>query len=345
MLSKKYTNPFNMDRVDYESLIIQDLLNLHSKKELDTNPWFQRRSVWLNPQKSYLINTLFERKPIPAIYIRHRIDLEKGLSVKQIVDGQQRTRAVISYYNGEFSARHPEHTKLIKYNQLTNKQKEHFLITALPVGYLLGATDADVIDIFARINSISKTLNGQEKRNARFSGEFKQFSVTEAVKRTAFWRDYNIFSDNDIARMNEVLFISDTSINLMDGISTQTSARLDSYYKKYDLDFERMPEIRDRLERVFETIITLDPSSIKKTIFTERQPLFFSLIIALDSINKHNLDKISNGIIEINNRFNSDFTVADRDVEDTVFINACGASTSTAENRTIRNYYIKKWIE
>lgn len=334
-----------MDRVDYQSLIIQDLINLNSKSELDTNPWFQRRSVWLRPAKSYLVNTLFERKPIPAIYIRHKIDLEKGISVKEVVDGQQRTKAIIGFCNDEFTSRHPSNGKLVKFSGLTPTQKEHFLITPLPVGYLLGASDADVIDIFARINSVSKNLNGQEKRNAKFSGEFKQFAVNEAIRRTNFWREYNIFSDNDIARMNEVLFISDVTINLMDGISTYTVGRIDSYYKEFDEDFPRMTELSERLKKVFDTIISMNPTAIKKTIFTERPPVFFSLITALDSINNHKKNNIETGIIEIDNRFNSDIPLTEKDPDDVEFINACSASTSTKENRTIRHDYIKKWIE
>jgi hypothetical protein len=333
-----------MDRVDYQSLIIQDLINLNNKGELDTNPWFQRRSVWLRPAKSYLINTLFERKPIPAIYIRHKIDLEKGISVKEVVDGQQRSKAIISFCKDEFTSRHPN-GKLVKFSDLSSAQKEHFLITPLPIGYLLGATDADVIDIFARINSVSKNLNGQEKRNAKFSGEFKQFSINEAVKRTNFWREYSIFSDNDIARMNEVLFMSDVAINLMDGLSTYTVGRIDSYYKNFDDDFPKMQEITDRLKRIFDVVISLSPTTIKKTIFTERPPLFFSLVTALDSVPSYNIKKIESGIIEINDRFNSDVPLADKEADDVEFIKACSASTSTKDNRTIRHNYIKKWIK
>ena len=36
-----------MDRVDYESVVIQDLLNYHSRNELNISPWYQRR--WLEP--------------------------------------------------------------------------------------------------------------------------------------------------------------------------------------------------------------------------------------------------------------------------------------------------------
>lgn len=52
-----------MDRVNYQSMIIQDLVNDYKDKKLNLNPWYQRRSVWTKPQKACLINTLLERKP------------------------------------------------------------------------------------------------------------------------------------------------------------------------------------------------------------------------------------------------------------------------------------------
>ena len=151
-----------MERVDYQSLVVQDIINLQRQGELNLNPWYQRRSVWNDSQRSYLINTLFERKPIPTIYIRHTIDLDKEKSIKEVVDGQQRIRSIISFYNNEISAIHPDLNQRIKFGQLTNQQKQLFLMTPIPVGYLQGASDADVIDIFARINSVAKSLNAQE---------------------------------------------------------------------------------------------------------------------------------------------------------------------------------------
>ena len=97
-----------MERVDYQSIIIQGLLNLDKKSELNLSPWYQRRSVWNVNQKSYLINTIFENKPIPALYLRHSIDLENAKSIREVVDGQQRTRAILEYCNNEFTAWHPQ---------------------------------------------------------------------------------------------------------------------------------------------------------------------------------------------------------------------------------------------
>ena len=125
-----------------------------------------------------------------VLRVVEKIDLEREKSVKEVVDGQQRSRAIIDYCDGQFAARIEGGTRK-RFGELTMDQRERLLITPLPVGYLLGATDSDVIDIFARINSISKTLNAQEKRNAKFGGEFK-FRIRNRVFFDGFRKRHGV---------------------------------------------------------------------------------------------------------------------------------------------------------
>ena len=272
-----------MERVDYESLIIQDLLNFYDDRSLDIEPWYQRRSVWSDPQKAYLINTIFERKPVPSVYIRHQIDLEQERSKKEVVDGQQRIRSIISYRNGEFAAGHPAHNGKVRYSELTNPQKRSFLLTALSVGYLIGAEDADVIEIFGRINSISKTLNPQEKRNAQYSGDFKQFSLSQAAMRLPFWRSTGIFSAPQISRMQEVQFISDLAINLVEGLVDFSASKINQYYKNHDVEFPQANELSERFEDLFRKLAAVPPSIFSDTVFQQQQ-LAFSLLVIVDRL-------------------------------------------------------------
>lgn len=332
-----------MERVDYQSLVIQDVINLEKQGELNLNPWYQRRSVWKDSQKSYLINTLFERKPIPTIYIRHTIDMEKEKSIKEIVDGQQRIRAILSYYKGEISSLHPEIGKRVKYKELNGMQKQTFLMTPLPVGYLQSATDADVIDIFARINSVAKSLNSQEKRNAQYSGLFKQFCVTESTKRLEFFRKYGIFSANDFSRMNEVQFMADLIINLIDGLTGYSSKKLDDYYRKYDDEFDCGERISIKLDNIFDTIISMNPDVIINTIF-QRPPLFFSLIVAIkDRLEDVDSKRLEQGLMDIDAIYNIE-DIKEKSPNDIDFYNAISATTQGEKQRIIRDEYIKSFI-
>jgi hypothetical protein len=270
-----------MERVDYESLIISDLLGFYNAKSLDINPWYQRRSVWSAPQKAYLMNTIFEKKPVPSIYIRQQIDIENEKSLKEVVDGQQRVRTIIEYRADMFAAKHPNHKGRVKYSQLTSAQKSGLLSTSLSVGYLIGANDQDVIEIFGRINSVSKTLNPMEKLNALFSGDFKQFCLNQAVARLPLWRTTGLFNANEISRMQEVQFMADLIINLIEGLIDYNPAKIKKYFKDFDEEFPQEEDIAKRLEAVFQRLASLNPTDFSDTIFRSAQ-IAFSLIVVLD---------------------------------------------------------------
>lgn len=166
-------------------------------------------------------------------------------------------------------------------------RREDFVATKLSVGYLIGAEDQDVIEIFGRINSISKTLNPQEKRNALYSGEFKQFTLTQAADRLPFWRATDIFSANDISRMQEVQFISDLAINMINGLSDFDAKAIDRFYKQKDEEFAEMDDIERRMEGLFTKLVAIPVRTFKDTVFKQYQ-LAFSLMVVVDRIRAQN---------------------------------------------------------
>lgn len=329
-----------MDRVDYESIVIQDLSNFYKNGELKLDPWYQRRSVWNSAQKGYLLNTIFVRKPIPTIYIRHYLDIEKEKSIKEIVDGQQRVRAVLGYLADEFTARHPSYEKPVKYSQLSPKEKADLKMTKLSTGILVNANEGDVIEIFGRLNSISKTLNTQEKRNAKFSGLIKQFCLENAAKRVTFWRETNVFSATDISRMAEVQFISDIVYNLINGLSDFAAARLDSLYKEYEDTFVDESKLQKRINRVFKILNSVSNETIRDSIFS-RSPIFFSLFLVIDSKPSIQEKTLEQTLIDIDSIFNDE---SSQKLKDKEFFTACNASTQRIKSRTIRNNYLASRI-
>ena len=331
-----------MDRVEYEKVLVQDLVNFQKADELNITPWYQRRSVWTRPQKAYLINSLLEQKPIPSLYIRHSLDVEAEKSIKEVVDGQQRVRAILEYVKNKFAARHPNHSLKVKYKQLTKSERTKLKMTSLSIGYLLGANDSDVIEIFGRLNSVAKTLNAQEKRNALFSGDFKQFCLREATSRVELWRDLKVFSANDIARMQEVQFVADLTLNMIYGLSDYSAAKLDKIYEENEERFRKVNSMTRRMERLFGKVAAIDPTAIRDTIFS-RQPLFFTLCVVLDSYKaKISKYQIKRALYRIDENLNSDTPFSKRSKADSDFYTACTASTQRIKSRRIRDKYLRR---
>ena len=195
------------------------------------------------------------------------------------------------------------------------------------------------------MNSVAKTLNAQEKRNALFSGEFKQFCLKQAASRVSLWRDLKIFTANDIARMKEIEFLSDVVLNFIRGLSDFSAERLDGLYSEFDEDFPNASRLQKRLNACFSRIASLPAETIKDTIFS-RQPLFFSLLIALDATKKRlTTASLRDAIIKIDERFNSDVPVNERSNCDAAFYEACRASTQRIATRKIRNEYISSFFK
>lgn len=331
-----------MDRVDYQTHVIQDFLNLARLDELNLTPWYQRRSVWNRPQKAYLINTILEKQPVPSLYIRHFLDLENEKSIKEVVDGQQRLRSIIEYSEGQYAARHPNHDRPVKYEQLTSSEKRIFLMTSLSVGYLIGASDSDVIEMFGRLNSVSKTLNPQEKRNAAYSGEFKQFCLKESSGRLQLWRDFNLFSANDIARMTEVQFTSELVVNLLYGLQDYSAKQIDDTYKKYDEEFVDRQSIQHLLNETFNKIVSLPLGSIRDTIFS-RSPIFFSLFLILSKA-RIGLSQIEDALFTVDEVFESDIPISERPKGDADFYVACSSNPHRIKSRSLRDTYLKSYL-
>jgi len=332
-----------MDRVDYQPILIQDILNYQKSDELDIAPWYQRRSVWSSSQKAYLINTLLVRMPIPSIYMRYTVDLERERVIKEIVDGQQRLRAVIEFTNDGFAVRHPEHKARVKYSSLKDSQKRDFLVTNLSVGVLVNATMPDVIEMFGRLNSVSKQLNDQEKRNANFSGEYKQFCLDEAAKRIEFWRQNGVFTANDIARMQEVQYISDIVRNILDGLSDFSQSALSEIYKRFEDEFPEQESTKKRLDRIFDLLLSVRANTIKDTIFS-RSPVLFSLMLAINDRPSLTSRKLEQAMQEVDAKFNSVESENFPAQVDVKFREAIVQTSQRIASRRVRADYLSQYL-
>src|SRR5262245_39939894 len=92
-----------MKNFDSRTYSINDFLEWDRNKQLLLNPKFQRRNVWTDRAKSFLMDTILRGKPIPKIFIRQSINPTTKASLREVVDGQQRLRTILSYLNDGFT--------------------------------------------------------------------------------------------------------------------------------------------------------------------------------------------------------------------------------------------------
>jgi len=225
--------------------------------ELDMKPPFQRNPVWVTKQKSYLIDTILNSYPIPEIYMQETVDA--GGSVKYIiVDGQQRTRAVLEYLEGKFSMDGKESPEFadMDFEDLSGEQKKTIFQYNFVIRMLPDVSDIELRTIFQRLNKNVVALNKQELRQATYWGPFiKSMNV---ISDKEYWGKVNLFTPNDIRRMLDVEFISELAIYSLHNFQNKKD-NLDKYYELYEEEFDDEEKLCDTFDKVLGEILKILP--------------------------------------------------------------------------------------
>src|SRR5262245_38104998 len=69
---------------------------------IDIRPKWQRRDIWSDKKKAALIESIFFNLPLPLFYLAQATRELEGEQVtfREVVDGQQRMRAIRDFYDG-----------------------------------------------------------------------------------------------------------------------------------------------------------------------------------------------------------------------------------------------------
>jgi len=210
---------------------VADFISWQKKGGLVLSPHFQRRSVWNKGAKSYLIDTVYKGLPVPIIFLRDMgIDKTTYEPIREVVDGQQRLRTLISYIapelledfdpvQDEFLVRRTHNKDLAetKFSLLDEEIQDKIRNYEFNVHILSSnVDDRDIIQIFRRMNSTNYALKKQELLNSQYFGEFKTSQYDLAAEQLTQWRDWQTFNETDISRMAEVELTSELTISMIE---------------------------------------------------------------------------------------------------------------------------------
>lgn len=265
---------------------ISDLYDWYNQSptQLVLNPKFQRRAVWSPQSKSYLINTILLGLPLPIFFLRQNTDPMTRKTIREVVDGQQRLRAIFDFIDNGFQLRKVQNEEYggRYFSELPTEIQSDFLSYELTVNVLVDLDDKDILDIFARLNSYGVKLNSQELINAKYFGYFKQLVFSLGFDFTKYWEINKIFSNANIMRMKEAEFVSELLVVMLDGI--QDLKAIDKYYAKYDEVFDNRIEVADHFEQTMDYIANLYDGNFSNTSYSS-SPLFYSLYTAIYHLN------------------------------------------------------------
>ncbi|MGL5063323.1 MAG: DUF262 domain-containing protein, partial [Microcoleus sp.] len=279
--------------------------DLYTRKLLDLEPPYQRRSVWNQEYKDFFIDTVLNGYPAPAIFLYQEIT-EQGISKYSVVDGKQRLSTLFEFAENKFPV--GEKATLTRlsgksFKELENEVKQNFWKYQFAVEYVPSNDEGIINDIFNRINRNVSKLTPQELRHAKFSGGFIT-TVEDLTDWMASILPENFPSIPARARkqMKDVEFVALLLLFLEEGVKSYRQDDLDKAFNDRDLAWEEEAEIETEFKQVILSIKKLLESSppyinLCKTKL-KNQADFYSLFGTIAELNREDLLNINTGVCQ-----------------------------------------------
>ena len=198
--------------ITMQTLTVQQIVEDFKNGNIWANPEYQRGEVWNPEQQKRLIDSLFRGYHLPTIYL-HQINKSNAFgqewSVHQIIDGQQRCKALDRFIHGDLQLYNVEDkdSKLPvflldtekypctwggkRFSTLSEEEQTKLLNKKLQVA-IIDADENEARDLFIRLQSGS-ALNEQEKRDA-YPGQFTEFILNLGGKPALNLDGYDFFT-------------------------------------------------------------------------------------------------------------------------------------------------------
>ena len=226
------------------------------------NPEYQRSDkVWPSQAQSFLIETILLGFPIPKIALNQILDLKSRQVIREIVDGQQRSRAIFNFFQGRLKlsrAIELEEAKGCAFDDLSDDLKSAFLTYPLTYDLFTNTTPADVREVFRRINLYTVPLNPEEQRHAVFQGSFKIFIYHLSRVFSQPLSLMGVLSDKQIVRMQDAKLFTEISHACLNGITTTSKASLNALYAQKDKSFPEGPSLEMAFTYAIDRLLTMN---------------------------------------------------------------------------------------
>ncbi|MFU5000037.1 DUF262 domain-containing protein [Pseudomonas paraeruginosa] len=243
------------------SISISEFYENHLLNKYDYDPVYQRKSVWTDEKRAFLIDSILKNFPIPPIFLHQKIDPDTGKTSFDVVDGKQRLTAITMFIRNELAVTNEfggsEDIGGKTFGEMEgylSEYKKSFWRYRLPLE-LIDSDDPSLIDeIFDRLNRNGEKLNGQELRKAKYYDTPLLKLVEKLANTNDFWKD-RLSAATDKNRMEDHEFISELIFVIAeDKLFGSNQETID---QKYEIYSKKDEEWAKEIEEKFNTITEL----------------------------------------------------------------------------------------
>ena len=299
-----------MIKYTIRSIALLNIVNEVKAGRLIPDAYFQRNLVWRDVHKKDFIETILQGYPFPQMFFsRGKIDIENMTSTSCIVDGQQRTSAIIEFVNNNFAVEGRY------FKDLNDNEKSEFLKYEIAVVELdLDNDSPHVLEIFKRLNRTANSLTTIEKLASEFAPteymyvarllasdtdpadiqadleeedwridpnlpqELVQWAKTKEPSPFAdLVSSLDVFSEREIARKVHLMYVLNIMSTILGGFFNRNE-KTSSLLEDYKDNFEEKDFI---YELVYRSLSVVNDLQLESHTFWAAKANFFSLIVAI----------------------------------------------------------------
>ena len=338
---------------------INDLISWNQRKELVLSPDFQRRQVWSPMARSFLIDSILRGFPLPQFFVRERVLVREMRTIREVVDGQQRMRAILDFVDNRFTVKEVHNKEYCgkPFLELTDDIQQAFLSFPLCINVIQSSELRDILEVFSRVNAYSVPLNSQEQLNAKFLGAFRNRITELSGLYLEYWKRNAIFTTQGFSRMKEVELTAEIAATILRGELLDGKKGLEGIYRDYDTTFDQYDRLATRFGSITAEIEILAQDEFPD-MELRRPPLFYSVFMAIYELTYHLGSPLDDQLIDLNSMIDAsaahnvlleldaalqkDEPYATKYDE---FVEACSSSTDKILQRTTRHQILVELLK
>ncbi|ESQ80164.1 hypothetical protein AEYBE204_05975 [Asticcacaulis sp. YBE204] len=169
----------------------------------------------------------------------------------------------------------------MRYNDLDDQVKADFLSYGITTVQLINASDADVLEVFARLNSYSVKVTPAELRHAKFDEPVKWAIWNTTRKWGVLWDEYHVVSIRDSVRLKNTTLIAEMYMAMKDGIGDGGEDKVTSFYTSHKkLSDDDLEPITTQINTTISEAVEWFGTLLAKTTFFDA-PNFLMLVTAI----------------------------------------------------------------
>ncbi|WP_352494976.1 DUF262 domain-containing protein [Mesorhizobium sp. M0115] len=209
---------------------VSDLRDWQRSGRLEVRPSFQRKEVWSSAARIMLIDTILRQVPMPKMFLWNEVVNES--THRRVIDGQQRISAILGFLDDKFALESPYAGPYLgkKFSELPVAERQKILQYRIDFNEALDFDEAEVREVYSRVNKYSLPLNKQELRKADYPGTF--LDVSTELSLDEYLEEAKVFSIAQRRRMGDVEFMSEVLAGMLEGPQDK-KGDLDYFYSRY----------------------------------------------------------------------------------------------------------------